>query len=105
MARPRSPTSVVPPMPPTNHASFAATRPTGAPRFRYHRRLTLRELEVLRRLAHGDTTVEAATAMGETQPATRHALRSAAAKLDARTRAHAVAVGLSLGLIDSPARD
>jgi DNA-binding CsgD family transcriptional regulator len=64
----------------------------------------LRELEVLRRLAAGETTVEVAASMGETADATRYAIRSASAKLDARTRTQAVAAALHFGLIDSPPR-
>jgi DNA-binding CsgD family transcriptional regulator len=66
----------------------AANIHSGSPlrgRFRYRRPLTLRELEVLRRLAAGETTVEVAASMSETPDATRYAIRSASAKLDART--------------------
>ena len=69
---------------------------------RYRRALTLRELEVLRRLAAGEATGEVAASMGETVDATRYAIRSASAKLDAWTRTQAVAAALQFGLIDCP---
>jgi DNA-binding CsgD family transcriptional regulator len=58
----------------------------------------------LRRLAAGETTVEVAASMNATAEATRYAIRSASAKLDAWTRTQAVAAALQFGLIDCPTR-
>ena len=103
MAKPRLGVSVsvvqaLPPKTKTRGRSVGCWRP------RYRTPLTLRELEVLRRLAAGETTVEVAAAMGETADATRYAIRSASAKLDACTRTQAVAAALHFGLIDCPSR-
>jgi DNA-binding CsgD family transcriptional regulator len=64
--------------------------------------LAVRELEVLTRLAHGATTPEIAAEIRASPHAVRHSYRSAMQKLGARTRDHAVAIGIALGLIDTP---
>ncbi len=61
--------------------------------------LTPREKLVLRRLALGDTQVEAAVKLGVSLETVRKQSKSARARLGARTNAQAVAIAVSLDLI------
>jgi DNA-binding CsgD family transcriptional regulator len=61
--------------------------------------LTEKELAVLRRLAMGDTQVEAAERLGKSLETVRKQTKLARARLGARTNTHAVAIAVSLDLI------
>jgi DNA-binding CsgD family transcriptional regulator len=63
--------------------------------------LSERELSVLERLAHGEATEEIAGTMYLSAHTVRSHVKSAMRKLDARTRAHAVAIALGAGVIDA----
>jgi PAS domain S-box-containing protein len=61
--------------------------------------LTKRESEVLARLAGGMSAEEAASGLGVARNTIQNHLRSARAKLGARTRAHAIALAIARGEI------
>ena len=61
--------------------------------------LTDSETRVLRRIAMGDTQVEAARRLGKSLETVRKQTKMARARLQARTNAHAVAIAVSLDLI------
>jgi DNA-binding CsgD family transcriptional regulator len=56
------------------------------------RRLTSRELDVLELVAEGYSTAEIARALWITEDTVRTHIKRALARLEARTRAHAVAI-------------
>jgi DNA-binding CsgD family transcriptional regulator len=62
--------------------------------------LSARERDVLARLAGGDSTEEAGDGLSMSPHTVRTHLRNIMRKLDARSRAHAVAIALSDGVID-----
>ena len=64
------------------------------------RRLSDRELTVLAELARGSATEEIAETMVLSPHTVRSHVKAAMRKLDARTRAHAVAIALGAGAID-----
>ena len=64
------------------------------------RRLSDRELTVLAELARGSATEEIAETMVLSPHTVRSHVKAAMRKLDARTRAHAVAIALAAGAID-----
>jgi PAS domain S-box-containing protein len=64
--------------------------------------LTPREREVLGLLAEGLTSAEAASQLGLTAETIETHVRRALRKLDARSRTHAVALALRLGLLEAP---
>ena len=61
--------------------------------------LTEGESQVLRRIAIGETQVEAARHLGKSLETVRKQTKMARARLRARTNAHAVAIAVSLDLI------
>ena len=61
--------------------------------------LTDAECAVLRRIALGDTQVEAARRLGKSLETVRKQAKIARARLQARTNAEAVAIAVSLDLI------
>jgi DNA-binding CsgD family transcriptional regulator len=61
--------------------------------------LTRAEAAVLRRIALGDTQVEAARRLGKSLETVRKQTKLARARLRARTNAEAVAIAISLDLI------
>lgn len=61
--------------------------------------LTAAEAAVLRRIALGDTQVEAADRLGKSLETVRKQTKLARARLSARTNAQAVAIAVSLDLI------
>lgn len=61
--------------------------------------LTGAELAVLRRIAMGDSQVEAAEYLGKSHETVRKQTKMIRARLRARTNAHAVAIAVSLDLI------
>ena len=61
--------------------------------------LTKAEAAVLRRIALGDTQVEAARRLGKSLETVRKQTKLARARLQARTNAQAVAIAVSLDLI------
>jgi len=61
--------------------------------------LTRAETAVLRRIALGDTQVEAARRLGKSLETVRKQTKLARARLRARTNAEAVAIAISLDLI------
>jgi len=61
--------------------------------------LTDPELDVLKRLALGDTQVQAAARLGKSLETVRSHSKMIRAKLDARTNAQAVGIAVSLDLI------
>lgn len=61
--------------------------------------LTRTEAQVLRRIAMGDSQVEAAVRLGKSLETVRKQTKAARARLQARTNAHAVAIAVSLDLI------
>ena len=65
-------------------------------------RLSVRERDVLTRLAAGDSTDEVGAGLAMSPHTVRTHLRNIMRKLDARTRAHAVAIALSDGAIEPP---
>ena len=72
------------------------------PLLRAHREgtdLTEAETAVLRRIALGDTQVEAARRLGKSLETVRKQTKLARARLSARTNAQAVAIAVSLDLI------
>jgi DNA-binding CsgD family transcriptional regulator len=72
------------------------------PLLRAHKKgtdLTDAEAAVLRRIALGDTQVEAAHRLGKSLETVRKQTKLARARLSARTNAQAVAIAVSLDLI------
>jgi DNA-binding CsgD family transcriptional regulator len=63
--------------------------------------LSERERSVIQELAHGLPTEEIAAAMFLSTHTVRSHVKSAMRKLEARTRAHAVAIALTAGAIDA----
>lgn len=61
--------------------------------------LTSRELDVLRRVADGGRNAEIATQLGIKEETVKAHVRTILAKLDARSRAHAVSIGFKRGFI------
>lgn len=61
--------------------------------------LTARERAILRRLALGDTLVEAAARFGKSHETVKAQAKAARARLGARTTTQAVAIAISLDLI------
>jgi DNA-binding NarL/FixJ family response regulator len=66
---------------------------------RGHAVLTVRQFEVMRALAHGMADKEIAAQLGISETAVRMHVRAAEARLQARTRAQAVARAVRQGLI------
>ena len=64
--------------------------------------LTIRELDVLGRLAHGESNREMALALGISENTVKNHVRSILEKLQAKSRTEAVVVGLSHGLTTLP---
>ena len=62
--------------------------------------LSARERDVLARLAAGDSTEQAGDGLAMSPHTVRTHLRNIMRKLDARSRAHAVAIALSDGVIE-----
>lgn len=84
----------------TNDANAAAI-PAAPPA------LTPRERQVLQLIAHGLDIATVSSRLAVSPDTARTHLRSARARLGARTRAHAVAIALERGMIDpvtAPAR-
>jgi DNA-binding CsgD family transcriptional regulator len=67
-------------------------------------RLSARERDVLSRLAAGDSTEEAGDGLAMSPHTVRTHLRNIMRKLEARSRAHAVAIALCDGVIEPPQR-
>ena len=65
-------------------------------------RLSAREKDVLGGLANGSSTEQIGTTLAMSPHTVRTHLRNIMRKLDANTRAHAVAIALSDGAIDPP---
>jgi DNA-binding NarL/FixJ family response regulator len=65
-----------------------------------HLHLTRRQREILQQLADGRSTAEVARRLGLSGETVRTHTKAALARLDARDRAHAVAIALRRGLID-----
>jgi DNA-binding CsgD family transcriptional regulator len=57
------------------------------------------ELEALRLFANGRSTDEMAAALGVSKSMVQHYLRVASRKLGARSRVHAVAIAVRMGLV------
>lgn len=74
----------------------------GPPVERPHQPLSRREGEVLQGVAEGRYNHEIAAAIYVSVDTVKTHLRNVLTKLGARDRAHAVAIGLALGLIESP---
>jgi DNA-binding CsgD family transcriptional regulator len=68
------------------------------------RPLDRNELEALRLFANGRSADEIASQLGVSQSMAHHYLRVAARKLGARNRVHAVAIAVSMGLIETGCR-
>ena len=66
------------------------------------RRLSPRERDVLGGLACGDSTEQIALALAMSPHTARTHLRNIMRKLEARTRAHAVAIAIGDGVIQPP---
>jgi len=64
--------------------------------------LSARERDVLARLAAGDSTEQAGEGLAMSPHTVRTHLRNIMRKLDARTRAHAVAIAMGDGAIHPP---
>jgi DNA-binding CsgD family transcriptional regulator len=64
-------------------------------------RLSLRERAILAELAHGHATEEIADALVLSPHTVRSHVKAAMRKLNARTRAHAVAIALATGTIEA----
>jgi DNA-binding CsgD family transcriptional regulator len=64
--------------------------------------LSPRQVECLRRIALGQTTAEIAIALGLSPHTVNHYVDSACDKLQAKTRAHAVATALERNLLGGP---
>jgi DNA-binding CsgD family transcriptional regulator len=69
---------------------------------RVARRLSGRERAVLGELAQGRATEEIASSLVLSPHTVRSHVKAAMHKLGARTRAHAVAIALSAGVIEGP---
>lgn len=61
--------------------------------------MTESERQVLRRIALGDTQVDAARNLGKSLETVRKQMKVVRARLGAKTNAHAVAIAISLDLI------
>ena len=66
-------------------------------------RLSARERDVLGRLACGESTEQIGLSLAMSPHTVRTHLRNIMRKLEARTRAHAVAIAIGDGAIDPPA--
>jgi len=66
------------------------------------RELSARQIECLRRVAKGDSSIEIAAALGLSVRTVDHYVGAACAKLGARSRAQAVARAIRLGWIEEP---
>ena len=64
------------------------------------RGLTRRQREILQLYSHGNSTLEVATRLGVTTETVRTHTKAVLARLEARDRAHAVAIGIRSALID-----
>lgn len=85
--------------------SGGGAKPAGRGRGRGPRRgaaLSRRERVVLIELAYGKSTDEIAEKLFVSPHTVRTHVKNVMRKLDARTRAHAVAIGMREGLIDAP---
>lgn len=69
------------------------------------RTLTPRQRECLRRIAEGETTQEIAHALGLSRHTVDHYIATACDRLQAKSRAHAVALAISRNLICISARE
>ena len=67
-----------------------------------YRRLTRRELEVLRMVALGRATEQIAVELGLSQHTVRNHVRNLRHKLDAKTKLDAVLTAMRLGFLDGP---
>ncbi len=67
--------------------------------------LTSRELDVLHHVADGGRNAEIATRLGIKEETVKAHVRTILTKLDARSRAHAVAIAIKRGLIPGIALD
>jgi DNA-binding CsgD family transcriptional regulator len=65
-------------------------------------RLSARELDVIAGLALGDSTHQIGAALGMSPHTVRTHLRNIMRKLEARTRAHAVAIAIGDGALEPP---
>jgi DNA-binding CsgD family transcriptional regulator len=65
-------------------------------------RLSARELDVIAGLAAGDSTDQIAAVLGMSPHTVRTHLRNIMRKLEARTRAHAVAIAIGDGAVEPP---
>jgi DNA-binding CsgD family transcriptional regulator len=65
-------------------------------------RLSTRELDVIAGLAAGDSTDQIGVALGMSPHTVRTHLRNIMRKLEARTRAHAVAIAIGDGAVEPP---
>jgi DNA-binding CsgD family transcriptional regulator len=65
-------------------------------------RLSARELDVVAGLAAGDSTDQIAAALGMSPHTVRTHLRNIMRKLEARTRAHVVAIAMGDGALEPP---
>ena len=77
----------------TVYADIRVVRPT---------RLSSRECAVLTCMAAGDSTEETAVSLAMSPHTVRSHLRNIMRKLEARTRAHAVAIAIGDGAIEPP---
>jgi LuxR family transcriptional regulator, regulator of acetate metabolism len=81
---------------------MAAKTSTSSGGWRYRERLSVREIAILQAVAAGATAQQAAAVAGLDVHQASYSLKAASRKLGARSREHAVAIALRLGLIDSP---
>ena len=65
-----------------------------------HLELTRRQRETLQHYADGRSTAEVAQRLGVTTETVRTHMKAVLARLDARDRAHAIAIGLRSSLIE-----
>jgi len=69
------------------------------------RQLDASELEALRLFANGKTSDEIAVALGVSKSMALHYLRVATRKLGGRSRVHAAALAVEMGLVRTSARE
>jgi DNA-binding NarL/FixJ family response regulator len=75
------------------------------PEHQFFEVLTSRELHVLQQVADGGRNAEIATRLGIKEETVKAHVRTILTKLNARSRAHAVAIGIKRGLIPGIALD